>query len=369
MSDSKLSRSRTLSQDRETEQPGVGIIATQDNGEEVARTILRATDRGYDVLVASIDGSNTEAIEFANQLDATVVSTDGATEVEDLKELLEDEAKSLGLPGIIFQSSARSRIDYNRSQNALDDAGFSVEAATLESSATEPQPVSKGQSIAAIIPAYNEADSLPKIITETSPYVDDVFVIDDASTDDTEAVAREHADEVVSLPKNMGVGGAVDTGYQAAIRSDYDIVIQIDGDGQHDPSYIPTMLETMEDRDADMVIGSRWLNDSYQDYSLVRRMGIKFFTAEVNLLGGLDITDVTSGFRAYRTSMLDDLGRPANSHWALEQTLEAARKEYTIEEISVPMPPDTDGSQFDIETFAKYPPRMMLTTLKTLLLR
>ncbi|EMA70390.1 glycosyl transferase [Halorubrum kocurii JCM 14978] len=297
------------------------------------------------------------------------MSTKEPKDAEDLKRGFEDTAKSLGLSGIILQSSAKSRIDYDRSRDELDDAGFSVEAVPVDNSATELQSISKGQSIAAIIPAYNEADSLPEVITATAPYVDDVFVIDDASTDDTEAVAREHADEVVSLPKNMGVGGAVDTGYRAAIRSGYDIVIQIDGDGQHDPSYIPKMLETMEDRDADMVIGSRWLNDSYQDYSLVRRMGIKFFTAEVNVLGGVDITDVTSGFRAYRASMLDDLGRPANSHWALEQTLEAGRKEYIVEEISVPMPPDTDGSQFDIETFAKYPPRMMLTTLKTLLLR
>jgi hypothetical protein len=67
--------------------------------------------------------------------------------------------------------------------------------------------------------------------------------------------------------------------------------------------------------------------------------------------------------------MLEDLGRPANSHWALEQTLEAAREGYSIEEISVPMPPDTEGSQFDFETFAKYPPRMILTTLKILLYR
>ncbi|TKX61410.1 glycosyltransferase family 2 protein [Halorubrum sp. GN12_10-3_MGM] len=224
-------------------------------------------------------------------------------------------------------------------------------------------------SIVAIIPAYNEAETLPQIISATSSYVDDVIIINDASTDSTEEVADEHADHVVTHPKNTGVGGAVHTGYLAAIRLDYDIVIQIDGDGQHDPSYIPEMIETMEEQEADMVVGSRWLNASYQEYSLVRRAGIRFFTAETNLLGGLDITDVTSGFRAYRTSMLEHLGRPANSHWALEQTLEAAREGYSIEEISVPMPPDTEGSQFDFETFAKYPPRMVLTTLKILLYR
>jgi glycosyltransferase involved in cell wall biosynthesis len=225
------------------------------------------------------------------------------------------------------------------------------------------------QSTLAIIPAYNEENSIADIVEKTKAYVDKVIVIDDASTDDTKAIASEVADGVVSHPKNMGVGGAVHTGYLVAIEEGFDVVIQIDGDGQHDPSYIPEMLEKIDEDDADMVIGSRWLNESYQDYSLIRRAGIRFFTFEANTLGGLDITDVTSGFRAYRTSMLTELGRPENSHWALEQTIEAAKSGFNIEEVSVPMPPATEGSQFDLETFLKYPPRMVFITLKVLLFR
>lgn len=237
-----------------------------------------------------------------------------------------------------------------------------------ELSATRKSPTEE-ESVVAIIPAYNEAGSLANVISETAPYVDDVIVVNDASTDETEAVAREHADGVITHLKNTGVGGAVHTGYMAAIRDDYDIVIQIDGDGQHDPSYIPEMVEKIVSDDVDMVIGSRWLNESHQEYSLVRRAGIQFFTFEANALGGLDISDVTSGYRAYRKTMFEDLGRPENSHWALEQTIEAARKGHTIKEISVPMPPETDGSQFDLKTFLKYPPRMILTTIKVLLFR
>lgn len=223
--------------------------------------------------------------------------------------------------------------------------------------------------IVAVIPAYNEADNIGSVIENTRNYVDKVVVVDDQSSDETIHVAREHGADVITHPLNMGVGAAIHTGYQIAIRENFDIVIQIDGDGQHDPSFIPDILDCMQERDADMVIGSRWLNDSHKDYSLVRRTGIRFFTWEVNLLEGTNITDVTSGFRAYCVDMLEDLGRTENSHWALEQTLEAARKGYDIEEVSVPMPTETNGSQFDLGTFVKYPVRMILTTLKVLVFR
>ena len=238
----------------------------------------------------------------------------------------------------------------------------------LKASDSSPD-AARNRSIAAIVPAYNEESEIADVVERTRQFVDTVFVIDDASTDDTESAAREVADGVVSHPRNMGVGATVHTGYQAAIREGHDVVIQIDGDGQHDPSHIPELLETMEREDADMVIGSRWLNESHKQYSITRRSGIKFFTAEANIIGGLDITDITSGFRAYRIELLDDLGRPEDDHWALEQTLEAAKKGYDVSEVSVPMPPETDGSQFDIRTFIKYPPKMIFVTLKVLLFR
>lgn len=250
---------------------------------------------------------------------------------------------------------------------------MSLEAAQVEESSSKNvgTTVSRtiGKSILAIIPAHNEQETVRDVVLETKPYVDEVIVIDDASSDQTADVAREVADGVITLPKNMGVGGAVHTGYLAGHRQGYDIVVQVDADGQHDPRYIPEMLQALEEKDADMVIGSRWLNGSFKEYSWVRRAGIKFFTFEANVLGGLDITDVTSGYRAYRVEMLSDLGRPENSHWALEQTLEAARKGYTIEEVSIPMPPAPNGSQFDLTTFLKYPPRMLFITLKVILFR
>jgi glycosyltransferase involved in cell wall biosynthesis len=265
---------------------------------------------------------------------------------------------------------------YNQSTDTPVTIGVYADSLTYEGSASEPKTqsaVSENEqatdSVVAIIPAYNESEALDEVIQEAKPYVDKVVVINDASTDATETIASKHADGVVTHRQNTGVGGAVHTGYQVAIRDGFDTVIQIDGDGQHDPSYIPKILSAMEEGDADMVIGSRWLNGSHEDYSTVRRAGIRFFTFEANILGGLSITDVTSGFRAYDVEMLTDLRRPNNSHWALEQTLEAARKGYDLSEVSVPMPPATKGSQFDLGTLLAYPLRMVLITLKVLLYR
>lgn len=238
-----------------------------------------------------------------------------------------------------------------------------------ESAESKRESAAKTTSIVAIVPAYNEADTVAEVVRSAALHVDDVIVIDDNSSDDTVDVANAHADGIISHRRNMGVGAAVSTGYRAAIRNDYDIVVQLDGDGQHDPAYIPLLLEQLYERDADMVIGSRWLNDSYEEYSLVRRAGIRFFTAEVNALTGLSLTDVTSGFRVYRTEALAELGTPSKSHWAIEQTLESARNGHKLGEVSVPMPPEPGGSQFNIETFLKYPPRMLLTTVKILLFR
>lgn len=224
-------------------------------------------------------------------------------------------------------------------------------------------------SVVVLVPAYNEADTVAEVVRAAKPYADDVIVIDDASDDDTGTVAREVADGVVTHPTNLGVGAALHTGYRLALRKRYDVVVQLDGDGQHDPSHIPEMVARLTETDAGMVVGSRWLNSSHKEYPPLRRAGIRFFTLEANLLGGVDVTDITSGYRVYDAALLAELGRPANGHWALEQTLEIARNGHEIEEVSVRMPPDSEGSQFDLETYAKYPARMVLTTLKVLLFR
>jgi len=221
----------------------------------------------------------------------------------------------------------------------------------------------------AVIPAYNEASTIGPVIEETDEYVDRVVVVDDGSSDDTAAIARDHGATVVEHVFNTGVGGAVRTGYQYAIKHDYDWVVQVDADGQHDPAKIPELLDVAEEGH-DMVIASRYLNDSYQDYSATRNAGIQFFTRLVNALGDIEITDVTSGFRVYRVSMLAQILHRSDKHWAIEQTLEAAKGGYRITEVSTKMPTREEGeSQFTLDTFALYPIRMTDTILRVLLFR
>ncbi|MBX0287203.1 glycosyltransferase family 2 protein [Haloarcula salinisoli] len=221
----------------------------------------------------------------------------------------------------------------------------------------------------AVIPAYNESETIGPVIEETGEYVDQVVVVDDGSSDDTAAIARDHGAVVVEHVFNTGVGGAVRTGYQYAIKHDYDWVVQVDADGQHDPAKIPELLDVATDGH-DMVIASRYLNESYQDYSATRNVGIQFFTRLVNALGDIEITDVTSGFRVYRVSMLESILHRGDKHWAIEQTLEAAKGGYSITEVSTKMPTREEGeSQFTIDTFALYPIRMTDTILRVLLFR
>lgn len=220
----------------------------------------------------------------------------------------------------------------------------------------------------AVIPAYNEASTIGPVVDDTAEYVDRVVVVNDGSGDDTAAIARDHGAIVVEHVFNTGVGGAVRTGYQYAIQHDFDWVVQVDADGQHDPAKIPELLALAGDYD--MVIASRYLNESYQDYSATRNAGIRFFTRLVNRLGGIDITDVTSGFRVYRVSMLESVLHRSDKHWAIEQTLEAAKGGYRITEVSTEMPTREDGeSQFTLDTFALYPLRMTDTILRVLLFR
>lgn len=220
----------------------------------------------------------------------------------------------------------------------------------------------------AVIPAYNEAGTIGPVIDGTARHVAEVVVVDDGSTDGTAAVAREHGASVIEHVINTGVGGALRTGYRYAIRNDYEYVVQVDADGQHDPTYLPDLLDAATDHD--MVIGSRYLNQSHEKYPWIRRLGIRFFTSLVNRLGGIEITDVTSGYRVYRTSMLDGMLHRTDSHWAVEQTLEAAKRDCRIEEVSVEMPVrETGRSHLTPDSLFVYPLRMIDVIFRVMVFR
>ncbi len=220
----------------------------------------------------------------------------------------------------------------------------------------------------AVIPAYNEARTIAAVIKKTKRYVRDVVVVDDGSSDDTAAVSEKAGAGVIRHVLNKGYGAAQRTGHQYAIRHGYDYMVQLDGDGQHRPEYIPKMLEMALTGKYDLVIGSRFLTKSYRDYSLVRKSGISFFTGLVNMISGMKITDATSGFKLFRVEKLKGLSRSSDLHPAVEQMLEMHKKRFRIKEIPMVMPVRAVGqSHLSLKRFFMYPWRAFTNALKVII--
>ncbi|AAK33732.1 glycosyl transferase family 2 [Streptococcus pyogenes JRS4] len=158
-----------------------------------------------------------------------------------------------------------------------------------------------------IIPAYNESSNIVNTIrTIESDAPDfDYIIIDDCSTDNTLAICQKQGFNVISLPINLGIGGAVQTGYRYAQRCGYDVAVQVDGDGQHNPCYLEKMVEVLVQSSVNMVIGSRFITKEGFQSSFARRIGIKYFTWLIALLTGKKITDATSGLRLIDRSLIE----------------------------------------------------------------
>lgn len=150
-----------------------------------------------------------------------------------------------------------------------------------------------------IIPAYNESENIEKTINMITNQASefDYVIINDCSTDDTKKICQKNGYNFIDLPINLGIGGAVQTGYRFAYEEGYDMAVQVDGDGQHDPKFLTSMADYLEKNQLDMVIGSRFINKEGFQSSGARRMGIKYFTILIQLLTGKKITDPTSGLR------------------------------------------------------------------------
>jgi glycosyltransferase involved in cell wall biosynthesis len=151
----------------------------------------------------------------------------------------------------------------------------------------------------AILPAFNEEAAIGRLIDEirsVDPELE-IVVVDDGSTDATGALARARGVVVLRLPFNLGIGGAVQTGYLYALENGFDIAVQIDGDGQHDPSQLDVLLAPILAGEADLVVGSRFAQGRHPA-PFSRRAGIRILAALVSVLARKKVTDTTSGFRA-----------------------------------------------------------------------
>jgi len=163
-----------------------------------------------------------------------------------------------------------------------------------------------------IIPAYNEEENIINTVNEIYEYNKknktqyDVIVINDGSTDKTKELLELNNVPHINLIHNLGIGGAVQTGYKYALENNYDIAIQFDGDGQHDVRYVKTLCEPLIDKNASMVIGSRFIDKNTDTFksSMARRMGINIISKVIKLKTGKKIYDTTSGFRAVNKDII-----------------------------------------------------------------
>ncbi len=168
----------------------------------------------------------------------------------------------------------------------------------------------------------------------------DVIIIDDGSTDKIVEIAKKYNATIVKHPVNLGQGFAVITGFKAALLSNYDVVVEMDGDGQHDPREIPKFLKKMEETGADIVVGSRIIGSNYKNAPFFRKTFLPYFTWIINKLTGYSMTDSMCGFRAFRASSLrrvahifDDMLEP--QYLAAEMFLRFSKEGLTVEEVPI----------------------------------
>ncbi len=157
-----------------------------------------------------------------------------------------------------------------------------------------------------IIPAYNEEANIERVVNNIRDNYQqyDYVVINDCSTDGTKQILEKISANYVDLDVNLGIGGAVQTGYIYADKHEYDVAIQIDGDGQHDPSHLKELIDPIEKGQANMTIGSRFINKEGFQSSALRRFGIGWLSMVIKLLTGVRVHDVTSGLRAVDKTLI-----------------------------------------------------------------
>jgi glycosyltransferase involved in cell wall biosynthesis len=197
-----------------------------------------------------------------------------------------------------------------------------------------------------IVPALNEENAVAGVVLGTKAALPDVpvLVIDDHSVDRTAAVAAEAGAHVLRLPVHLGLGGCVQAGYKLAFEMDFDFVVRVDGDGQHNPADIPRILEALETTRAEVIIGSRFVESGQQHTSIPRSLGIAFFRVLLRPILGKTIYDPTSGFVGVNRRALEVFAHSFPLDYPeIEALVVLQRKRFRFHEIPCVMLPRRSG--------------------------
>ncbi len=199
-----------------------------------------------------------------------------------------------------------------------------------------------------IVPAYNEEMAIANVVRDIKKLnICDVLVVNDASKDKTSDEAKKAGAIVINLSNNLGIGGAVQTGYKYAFENDYDYCFQIDGDGQHDSKYIPQMLEKAKSDDIDILIGSRFITKTSYSQTLFRRLGGIFISNVIKILSGKKIYDPLSGYRLVNKKIISEFAKKYPKDYPEPETnLAMILKGYKVEEYSMEMKKRKHGKSF-----------------------
>lgn len=204
-----------------------------------------------------------------------------------------------------------------------------------------------------IIPAYNEEKNILNVVNKireyrkTSKYHIDYVVVNDGSTDNTEKVLKENSIHYISLIENLGIGGAVQTGYIYAQKYGYDIAVQFDGDGQHDIESLEDLVAPVASGSCDFCVGSRFVDNSTSTFksTKLRRLGIKYFSVLISLFAGVRVCDPTSGYRAANKKVIELFARDYPADYPEPESLvQLSKNRFFINEVPVNMFERSEGA-------------------------
>lgn len=194
--------------------------------------------------------------------------------------------------------------------------------------------------ILVIIPAYNEERAIGAVVREvlTQATSVDVLVVNDGSYDHTAEAAAEAGATVITLPANLGIGGAVQTGYRYAAQYGYDIAVQLDGDGQHNPADLQRVVDPVLHGEVDMAVGSRYVERTTYRSSIMRRIGMVVLSSVTRLILGYPVKDTTSGYRAANRALIELFSRRYPSDYPEPESLVYLHRHgFRVREVSVDM--------------------------------